>query len=592
MNTSRQLAHASSLWLVLCGACGEPAPEPPPGSDRAPPDAEDAGAEPSPGDDASPSPDAQDDAGTSDAAASDPWFSDEAFMQVEVELDPIDWQKLRGEGRQLDEILSGCEDKEFDYTTFEAKASINGHDFERVGVHKKGFLGSLSVLHPSLRIDLDEFVEKQELYGTKSFTLNNNQQDPTLIHQCMAYALFEAAGLATPRCSFAQVKVNGEALGVYTNVEPVKKPFLKRSFGDSKGDLYEGSAPADFRADLFLNFEKKTNEDQPMGATFEALAKLLENPPADLLGALDELIDVDEYLRFWAMESLLSHWDGYDGNRNNFFVYAAPGTQKLSFIPWGTDGAFSKIAYGPASPASVIVRSFLSGRIYATAEGRQRYRETLQELLDTVWDEDALLAEVDRYERFLGTAGIAKGFEQQREFIRARRGQIEPELAADAVALPYPEFASLACHRDLVSDVRVEFSAPWGDLEQLTLMSGNPVQLSLNGQAVVPLLSYASAGPLKDSLRPAGAVQMVLIMFDGSLTVLQWQLGRPAPELGELATHGFETFGVVLQGADAPHLQIVGFIGSGKIVFDKVGATGETVAGHFEGKFVPSVLGQ
>ena len=41
----------------------------------------------------------------------------------------------------------------------------------------------------------------------------------------------------------------------------------------------------------------------------------------ELNDRLDELVDLHEFVTFWAMESLIGFWDGYSGNQNNFFVY-------------------------------------------------------------------------------------------------------------------------------------------------------------------------------------------------------------------------------------------------------------------------------
>ena len=42
--------------------------------------------------------------------------------------------------------------------------------------------------------------------------------------------MFEKAGLPAPRCNFARVSMNGEDLGIYVHVEPVKKAFLRDNF--------------------------------------------------------------------------------------------------------------------------------------------------------------------------------------------------------------------------------------------------------------------------------------------------------------------------------------------------------------------------
>ena len=38
--------------------------------------------------------------------------------------------------------------------------------------------------------------------------------------------------------------------------------------------------------------------------------------------ALQQIVDEQAFYRFWTLEGLLSFWDGYSGNRNNFFFTA------------------------------------------------------------------------------------------------------------------------------------------------------------------------------------------------------------------------------------------------------------------------------
>ena len=106
-------------------------------------------------------------------------------------------------------------------------------------MRKKGFFGSGISTRPSLKVRFDKFVKKRRFHGLDQLTLNNNVQDPSQIHQYMTYWFFAKAGVVAPRCNFARVSVNGEDLGIYSNVESIRKPFLKRVFA-SKGDLYEG----------------------------------------------------------------------------------------------------------------------------------------------------------------------------------------------------------------------------------------------------------------------------------------------------------------------------------------------------------------
>jgi hypothetical protein len=49
------------------------------------------------------------------------------------------------------------------------------------------------------------------------------------------------------------------------------------------------------------------------------------------------LVDVDSYLRYLALENILTHWDGYSFNRNNYRIYENPVTDRFHFLLHGMD---------------------------------------------------------------------------------------------------------------------------------------------------------------------------------------------------------------------------------------------------------------
>jgi spore coat protein H len=104
------------------------------------------------------------------------------------------------------------------YAYVEAKVTIDGVTFPRVGIRKKGFIGSLSRTRPSLKIKLDFIDEEGNIDGLNNLTFNNNQQDVSQMSQFIGYSLFNAAGSPAPRSALAKVRVNGRNLGVYSHV--------------------------------------------------------------------------------------------------------------------------------------------------------------------------------------------------------------------------------------------------------------------------------------------------------------------------------------------------------------------------------------
>lgn len=361
------------------------------------------------------------------------------LVAVDITLAATDWQALRDQTRTLFDVLGpGCLDgvAKDPFTWFSAAVTVDGFTREQVGVRKKGFLGSMSVDKPSLKVDFDTFVADQRLGDTERLTLNNSVQDPAYVRQCLAFQVFAAAGVPSPRCSFALVRVNGGPARLYVHVEPVKKDFIRRHFASDEGLMYEG-ALSDFRAGWMATFEQKTHKDTPTQAPLAALTAALEAPDTQLLDALDAVIDLDAFLTFWAAEVLVGHWDGYAGNTNNFYVYADPDDGgRLHFIPWGVDGTFPTGAQDEG-PALARTTGALVRRIFLLPAGRALFATRLGELLDAAWDSQGLLAEIARMDKLLRPhlgPGELQPYIAAREgvvaFVSGRRARLAGELAA------------------------------------------------------------------------------------------------------------------------------------------------------------------
>jgi len=128
----------------------------------------------------------------------DDLFPADRVLEVEIKIDKRDWQKLRAQSRTIQMALNaarkrGTFEKPFSY--FEADVTIDGVTFSKVGIRKKGFLGSLSMHRPSLKIKLNHGQSKASIGGLRKLTLNNNQQDGSLASQYLTYSLFNAAGV-------------------------------------------------------------------------------------------------------------------------------------------------------------------------------------------------------------------------------------------------------------------------------------------------------------------------------------------------------------------------------------------------------------
>jgi spore coat protein CotH len=272
-----------------------------------------------------------------------------------------------------------------------------------VGVRLKGGIGSARPIgqKPGFSFKTNEFVSGQKLHGIKRFTLNNAVQDPSFVSEFCAYEVWRRAGVPVRRCAHARVSLNGEYLGVYVVAESYEGDFLGDHFDDDDGNLYEGTYGVDL-TDVGL-MELKTNEEENDRSDLEALAAVIElASDDDLPTALDGVLDVEEFLTYWAVEALIDHWDGYAAQNqpefsylgpNNYYAYGDPSTGRFSLLPHGADLCFNR------SDASVLAppheKSRLAARCFAHPELRARYEARVREVLAAAWDVPAFEARLD-----------------------------------------------------------------------------------------------------------------------------------------------------------------------------------------------------
>ena len=210
-----------------------------------------------------------------------------------------------------------------------------------IGVRIKGE-GSRRTLErkAALKLKFDEFVDKQSFRGLRRLTLNNMVEDPSFLAERLAYHVFRAAKLPAPRCNNALMSINGQAYGLYANVETEDKTFLRRWFASDDGNLYE-EGQKDFVPGAELAFDLETNETANDRSHLANLIELVQSATsANFLEHVGQALDVEHFLRFTAAEAAVNQWDMYSYTvfyPNNFRLYDDPTSDRFVFLPWGMD---------------------------------------------------------------------------------------------------------------------------------------------------------------------------------------------------------------------------------------------------------------
>jgi len=526
------------------------------------------------------------------------------FLKVDIQMSAEDWLYVRTSHRNgADMSMANLSDDVYEYR--KGDVTIDGVKVGSVGIRKKGFIGSSVPTRPSLKLSLDKYVDGQKFGGVDKLTLNNNNQDASYLETTLAYEFFRKAGVPAPRTSFAHVSVNGEDLGVYTNVEDVGKPMLARLFGSSNGVFYEGYT-GDFTRELRGKIVEKGGAKDQKRDRIQLLSELMEAPGPVSLEKVGALVDVDAFIRFWAAEVLIGHWDGYSGNRNNFYLYQDPKTEKLRFIPWGPDSVFVDPSpfIQQAVPKSVKAVGILCQRLWELPEIREWHRAEMKRLLADVWKEVDMTAMIARFQpeldKLVTTSKAGRKAETDRvlAFIQNRRAEIQKELDAPAPEWPKLKDAdSITGTSSKITKISGTFEAPFLATPPANRFGTGSAKLKIETDGVA-LPAFAQTGA-SVSINPGvggdvreGYPTMTILAMDGSPIPSVWVFSivldpflLKTKAAGLSADH-FEAWVRIFQGKPNPmaadgNRRFFGIVGEMKFQEVSLKADGKVV-GSFE----------
>lgn len=418
------------------------------------------------------------------ADASDALFSRPQLMTLKLELTESAVQALRDQPRAY----------------ARAKLIENGKtEYAEVAIKLKGAAGSFQDFDgkPGFTLHMSKFQKGQRFHALEKFHLNNSVQDETFLAESLAGALCREAGLPAPRVSHARVIVNDRDLGLYVVKEGFDAGFLKRHFGDATGNLYDGGFCTDIDAEL----EKDSGKGPGDFSDLKALRAACELEDADARrNRIAELLDVESFINFMALELMMCHWDGYTANRNNYRVYFDPTRQRACFLPHGMDQMFQD----PGFEAMQFPGTIVGAAVMGNPDWRAKYRARVKELLP-LFSAESLTAKVDAIDGPLVAFFKAEGEEAARDHAEMVTG-FNARLAARAAVL------------------REQLAQPEGETPR------EPAMLEFQEDGLAEIAEWRPHEPGGHVLEQTSAGELTIAVSDGEPCLASWRrevrLGR------------------------------------------------------------------
>lgn len=240
-----------------------------------------------------------------------------------------------------------------------ANITYNGYTFNSIGIRPKGNSSLRDVAQSdsdrfSFKVDFNYYLEDQDFYGITKINLNNIFSDPSMMAEYLGYEMLDELDAVSSRTTYVALSINDEYFGLYLSVEQVNNSFLKDHYGDASGELYKpdmgvGSDLAYISDDgtaysgVFPeNMESSDNKE------LTTLIKTLEDG-----GNLDDILNVDSFLKYLALSTMTVHLDSYQGGMyHNYYLYNNNGI--FEWISWDLNMIFNGFPQSGLSDAEAV----------------------------------------------------------------------------------------------------------------------------------------------------------------------------------------------------------------------------------------------
>lgn len=222
--------------------------------------------------------------------------------------------------------------------------------------------------HCHFGLDFSKYKSEQRFQGLEKLILKWFKDDAAYAREIYCHDLFKRFGVWTAaRASYCKlfIEVEGDPkaayYGVYSMIESVDANFIKyreKEWGPGTGNLwkctYNFNGPADLLTikdmgvedvkldasrSKYYTYDLKTNKSQLEAAKTE-LSEFINNlntkTGADFEQWISQKMDVNLFLKTYAVNVLVGMWDDYWGNGNNYYLYFSP-NGKVYFIPYDYD---------------------------------------------------------------------------------------------------------------------------------------------------------------------------------------------------------------------------------------------------------------
>ena len=289
------------------------------------------------------------------------FFDQSRVHKVEITMPDAKWQ----------DYLAHSQEEEY----YPCDIVIDGESFANVGIRTKGHSSNQFVYQArkdkySFRIKMDEYDKYLNYHGLTEFCMNNMYSDPSCMRDILCYNAMAELNANAPICSYTDLYLNGQLYSFYFLAEQPGTTLGERLATDDDAVLYKAADVGNnydctFAPDMKLeNFEVKFGKDDTLEHIQKIVDEINKVTPQNYK-FIEEVIDVESFLKGFAVNAVLCNYDSYNGMMpHNFYVEYNHG--KSYYVGWDYN-----LALGNFMDYGASVNSDINTGMYQADERRR-----------------------------------------------------------------------------------------------------------------------------------------------------------------------------------------------------------------------------
>ncbi|KAL6588802.1 hypothetical protein LY90DRAFT_383447 [Neocallimastix californiae] len=337
---------------------------------------------------------------------------EKSIPEMHVIIPPGNWTEMVKKAQVNDMNL--LQDYEVKGTL---KFIYEGEEEEEYNIKfKLGGMSSAVLTKPGYNIKI---IGNYTLHGTKNFKLRSDQRDPSMMRSKITTDILQKSGLLATEAGYTELYVNEEYMGFWVVTDSLKKNWVQRKFG-----INEDNVSTLYKCDYF-RFEKsykcENAGDDRYAENWDPIWILVQHVrESKSIEDLEEMMDVENFIKYMAWEWLMGTWDHFLGIFNHNLNWLQRPDGKWIYIPNDHDielGEEIHAKFYPEKPfvdeindtdidyANIPIEDFENNHPIMQILVHQDdtiFRRCVGDIISKVFNPDTLFPQIDKIRKLIG----------------------------------------------------------------------------------------------------------------------------------------------------------------------------------------------